>query len=339
MAIEIGHSSRLTTLDSLRGIASLMVVFYHFSTVYFQEFTNITSITTFSIGHFGVDLFFILSGFVIFMSIRNVRSTTEFIAKRIVRLYPSYWISLVITYLAISYFGLTPGRETTLKEAIVGLSMLQGFIGYPNVDTSYWSLRPEIVFYFFISIILFFNLLKNLDLAILIISCLLVLDSYFHFPLLFSRILNIPFCGYFFSGILFYKLYSGEKKWYYYSGIISFCIINSIISKHPYSLVVIPLIYIVFFLFLYQKLSFLENKYLVFMGTISYPLYLIHQNVGLVILVQIKKHFPNSNYLGGFIVAIFVVILLATIITKYLEPAVSKILRKVILRVPLKEIG
>jgi peptidoglycan/LPS O-acetylase OafA/YrhL len=324
--LQVNHG-RLQVLDSIRGISALMVVLYHFTTAYFMEFKHPYFPFQLSIGHFGVQSFFILSGFVIFMSIAHVNSAKEFIIKRIIRLYPSYWICLIITFAMVSYFGLSPMRETTFLQAAVGLTMLQGFILFPNVDPSYWSLRPELIFYFFMALILFFKLHKWLKPIMIIISSLLLLDYFTPLPLLISRALNIPFCAYFFSGIILFKIFKGETSLLNYLLLVGFCIINIIIEPHAYGYVVIPIIYSVFMLFAHKKINFFGNKYLVFLGFISYPLYLIHQNVGYVILTLFYKHLPQLPFVWSLLSALAFVFLLATLIAKYVEKPLTQMLR------------
>ena len=82
--------SRLAELDTLRGIAAIMVLLLHFG--------------IFKYGGAGVDLFFIISGFVIFMSIERSRNLKAFWRSRFVRLYPSYWLSIAIAVFSNKLF-------------------------------------------------------------------------------------------------------------------------------------------------------------------------------------------------------------------------------------------
>ena len=81
--------NRLQELDALRGVAALCVAFFHY--------TNGTFLynLVFKFGGTAVDLFYMISGFVIFLSVVNAASWKEFVKKRIARLYPTYWICLL----------------------------------------------------------------------------------------------------------------------------------------------------------------------------------------------------------------------------------------------------
>ena len=82
-----------------------------------------------------------------------------------------------------------------------------------------------------------------------------------------------------------------------------------------------------FYLFVYGKLKFLGNsKVLVFLGAISYPLYLIHENVGLIIINYFDTYFEMRNL--SIMIAIIISIVLAYVVTYYLEPPFNKIIKK-----------
>jgi len=94
-------NSRISVLDSFRGIAAIFVVIYHYTVKYSEIFigSNFEPLFLFVYGEFGVQLFFIISGFVIFKSVRNINSVIEFVFKRFVRLFPTYWFCLCLTFI------------------------------------------------------------------------------------------------------------------------------------------------------------------------------------------------------------------------------------------------
>lgn len=143
---------RLWVLDGLRGLAALAVVAYH----YLNRGPNLyhelgPSHAWIMWGQYGVQLFFIISGFVIFDSARE-STTWRFSANRVIRLYPAYWLAVILTFTVVTSFGL-PGRETTLPVALFNLTMLPGFFGIPYVDGAYWTLAVELTFYVAIALL------------------------------------------------------------------------------------------------------------------------------------------------------------------------------------------
>jgi len=98
------ESKRLQILDLLRFCAALGVMVYHLTFVPTfiaggALFDGLAEITRF--GFLGVDLFFMISGFVILWSADN-RTALEFAVSRVARLMPSYWVSMTITCIGLS---------------------------------------------------------------------------------------------------------------------------------------------------------------------------------------------------------------------------------------------
>src|ERR1043166_3463819 len=106
------ESGRIGAVDALRGVAALAVVLYHYTQRYgelaehgktdaaFAGQYPSTGTVWFHVpwGHFGVQLFFMISGFVILMTVMKVRSVGEFAVLRLARLYPAYWVACGLTF-------------------------------------------------------------------------------------------------------------------------------------------------------------------------------------------------------------------------------------------------
>lgn len=108
---------RIKELDSLRGIAALMVVLYHYTFRFHEKYSYsfLYDVFNFEYGHLGVELFFMISGFVIYMSIKNINSPLDFLKKRFYRLYPLFWLSLLFTSL-VMYFLPLPDTKQSLTQ-------------------------------------------------------------------------------------------------------------------------------------------------------------------------------------------------------------------------------
>jgi peptidoglycan/LPS O-acetylase OafA/YrhL len=134
--------NRFDPLDALRGIAALSVFLFHYTAKYREFFGHFFSEKLdFKFGFYGVSLFFIISGFVIFMTVNNVKNTSEFIYRRSLSLYPTFWICLLITFLGVNIGGLLPKLFTTWKNFFFNLTMfyrnLQMFTDIKDVDGAY----------------------------------------------------------------------------------------------------------------------------------------------------------------------------------------------------------
>jgi peptidoglycan/LPS O-acetylase OafA/YrhL len=163
-------NSRILVLDSFRGLAAVSVMLFHFTFLYNSIYNNLSIDFTFKYGFYGVQLFFMISGFVIFMSLNKVTSIKDFFYKRFIRLYPTYWICLIMTTLFIVLFPLHL-YSVTLKQFLGNLTMVQGLLKIDNIDGSYWSLLPELMFYLMMTIIIKFKLHNK------IIKCSLYEDN------------------------------------------------------------------------------------------------------------------------------------------------------------------
>jgi len=87
---------RLAQLDALRGVAALLVVGFHYTTRFDQLYGHAGEpLLSLPWGHYGVNLFFMISGFVIFMTLERTQRATDFVVSRFSRLYPAYWGALL----------------------------------------------------------------------------------------------------------------------------------------------------------------------------------------------------------------------------------------------------
>ncbi len=133
------HPNRLLELDALRGIACILVVFFHFNVNQPAAWHWV------NLGVGGVDLFFMISGFVIFYSLEKNHNAVDFFVARFSRLYPAYWVAVSIT----SALVLLNGGTIHLHDFLVNLTMLQGYFGVEDIDGAYWTLGIELLFLFF----------------------------------------------------------------------------------------------------------------------------------------------------------------------------------------------
>ena len=140
-------ADRLVEVDALRGVAALAVVLFHYTT----RFTDLYQpgaqpAVSFPSGHYGVNLFFIISGFVIFMTLEKTARPLDFVVSRFSRLFPAYWAAIFLTFSICHLLGL-PGKLVSTGTALANLAMLHGLFGVGHVDGVYWTLEVELLFY------------------------------------------------------------------------------------------------------------------------------------------------------------------------------------------------
>ena len=143
---------RLRHIDTLRGVAALLVVWLHasgnFSLVNPDAAHGwfVTIPGSFDVGHVGVVVFFLISGFVIPFSIdaRSHAPARAFLVKRFFRLFPAYWLSVPLAAAATFWIWKTAFAP---RELALNFAMLQVVFGARRAEGVYWTLPVEIMFY------------------------------------------------------------------------------------------------------------------------------------------------------------------------------------------------
>lgn len=146
-------NTRLAFVDTLRGVAVGVVLLQHSleqiiltqtTGAYEWALQDITGYY-FNLGRFGVVLFFFVSGFVIPNSFPDGPAPIrDFAISRFFRLYPTYWLSVL---LAVLILPITEQRTFSSSTILANLTMLQTFLNVPNLRTAYWTLAIELIFY------------------------------------------------------------------------------------------------------------------------------------------------------------------------------------------------
>jgi len=116
------NASRIVELDALRGLAALAVVAFHYTTLYGELYGHSTQPpVSFGFGNYGVHLFFLISGFVIFMTLERTRTAMDFVVSRFSRLFPAYWVAILMSAAVVYTIGMPSQRATRKKRLrIVG---------------------------------------------------------------------------------------------------------------------------------------------------------------------------------------------------------------------------
>jgi peptidoglycan/LPS O-acetylase OafA/YrhL len=350
-SLHVG-SPHFFALDALRGIAALAVVLLHAN-----ESFGFSGIPDFPSGYLAVDLFFLLSGYVIASAydsrLARGLSLSEFLKIRLVRLWPLYfigWVLSVIKYLIQLHVGAAPPSILTLAlESGLGLLMLPSptTIGLP-FDPLYflnpvaWSLFFELVVN---ALYAAFNRRLShqvlLGLLALFAGLIVGVDFYFGslnvgnvwstFMLGFPRAL-FPF----FLGVYLYRYQSVKPKipssWTYIAMVVIFFVLNFDPKEYrtAYDLCTDLLI----FPFLVYVASAIDSigiakRFSKMAGDISYAIYVIHMPVlalGAGVLKRIAPELLQSRTLGTTI--IFGLLLGCWLLDRYWDNPVRKFLNK-----------
>ncbi|MBF0510766.1 MAG: acyltransferase [Candidatus Omnitrophica bacterium] len=329
------NEGRIPELDVLRGLAALAVLCVHYTTSYTEEyFPPYPTLFDFSKGGYGVHLFFMISGFVIFMTLEKTKKPMDFFVSRFSRLYPAYWVAVIITFCSVRFFHLPlPLGDVTNKEALVNLTMFQEWFDMRNVDRAYWTLTVELSFYILMFVLFLKKGLKHIEwlgllwLMVMVVTSRLYWYGHIHMPMWIRHSQMLNYGHLFFAGILFYNLKNKGDVWYRYLG-LGLCLITGfLVRKHSADIYFEAAFFIIFFLFIRGYLSWLVMRPLVFLGTISYSLYLTHEYIGFIIIRYLFS--IKMNAWVCFLLPTACAIGLATTITYFIEkPAIKWIRRK-----------
>jgi peptidoglycan/LPS O-acetylase OafA/YrhL len=189
--------SRLIELDLLRFVAALAVVGHHLVGPDFAIYPIV------HLGSLGVELFFMISGFVVLWSAQG-KSGWQFACSRISRLYPTFWTALLIGVV----LALWSGARIPLRQVLGNATMFPGPLGVEYFDIVYWTLLREWLFYAVIFALIVGRQIRHFErwLAGWTLVCML----YALFPVserLFNLTLN-GYAPYFLIGCYLYAIYS-----------------------------------------------------------------------------------------------------------------------------------
>lgn len=292
----MSQKKRFTEIDALRGLAAIAVILFHYTTYYDGRFGHLKDgyIDWFWFGEYGVQLFFIISGFVIYMSIMRARSASDFAIKRSIRLYPSYMFAVVLTFIIVS-MSVMDDLKVGFGEALINMTMLQDFFtGIDRVDGVYWTLRVELTFYVLMGVLLLFGKAKHIMPVTLGWFAASVLIQVIHRTVdteLTSIIREYSIASFshmFIIGMMFYAIWQHGHRFRYHM-VIAMAVIYDIFFQSVENAMFTLLFIALFHLILAGRLKFLSSKVFVFFGTISYPVYLVHQNIGYVMINRMES--------------------------------------------------
>lgn len=316
---------RIAEIDALRGIAAIAVMLFHYTTRIAELYPmGEDAVFDFRHGHFGVNLFFIISGYVIFMTLHRTRQPMDFVVSRFSRLFPAYWFAVGLTFLVTYWLGL-PGKEVTIAEAVANLIMIHGFFRIPHVDGVYWTLEVELLFYAGMFALYRLGWLKHIHLAL---WSLLAVRLAYHFAAILggvelswtvSRFLILAQIPWFAIGVGIYLLLHPRESADSNRSIL--LVAGSLLTLATTASIAIALLTGLMAIVVYaaaaQKLPWLGNSVMVWLGAISYTLYLLHENIGWSVLLRLRDWGVPRDL--GIVLAIVLSLTLATLATKWVE--------------------
>ncbi len=271
-------NNRFAFLDILRFCGAFIVAFSHIAKPDIME-----NFPIFIGGGSGVIIFFLISGYIMPHVILRSRNIKNFLVKRCIRLFPL----LILT----AIYGLMRYSESeikieNIKLLILGLMLpIADFIKVPlilrGVD---WSLRLEFIFYILIAIIYFKNTFnfRTIIFCMILLSNVTIINHLHNGKYFDNRFVLINFI------LLGSLLYLIEKENFtnFKNNFITFLAFIFSISIFPLfkilnfnfllGLIFASIFFVFFYIIDHTKFKIKSNKFITFLGNISYPIYLLH---------------------------------------------------------------
>ena len=307
--MHLQNTRFIQSANYIRAFASLAVAQFHLGG---------KALPILNLGWLGVEMFFVLSGFIICWSIPinyDYKNTGKFLLKRIIRIEPPYIISISLVLL-ISYLN----NQLDLidwKNVLMHLGYLNPFFDKPFLSPVYWTLGIEFQFYILIAI-----------------SFPLIIRGYGNWLILGLAALSF-FCKFdgktiisyfplFAIGIFSYKL---KEKLIQKSNFYISIFILSALSIFTVGLLPTITALITSFL-LFADLP--KNKVIDELAKISFSLYLTHDIIGATFIHNFKLLIPNTILFKGltFIIALLLAILFSYLFFNFVEKPFLKLSKK-----------
>lgn len=212
IAVAQPVGARFDFVDGLRGVAALAVFFSHALPLVAPAFHDSVG-PYFYWGDWGVALFLMCSGFILPVSLERQGSLGRFWVRRAFRLYPLYWLSVVL----LALIGMGEPRQAlsgppseSLRILLANLTMFQAFLGIPHLITLYWTLTLELLFYLLLSLLFLLKLNARFSTPTLVLIVLaIVAELIIPLPFAFSYSTHLILV---LVGMVAYRHYSGTLR-------------------------------------------------------------------------------------------------------------------------------
>ncbi len=296
---------RLYAIDGIRLLAALMVAVHHYAgtnrvdqpgnAIWDRPASDImpTVFRFASYGWIGVEIFFVISGFVICMSCWG-RTPRQFFVSRVMRLYPAYWFAVLFT---TGVLMAVPGvwERLRLREVLLNLTMLQSGSGVVNVDGVYWTLWSELRFYLLFLVVVATGLTYR---KVVVFCCVwgaaAMLAPAAKFPLL-ELVANPDGAWYFIAGLALYLMHRFGQDLLLW-GILAMAWlmgqrelgqrIDEVehVSGWRGSVLIFTVFLLAMVAIALGATDRIRWKWLVTAGALTYPLYLMHYAAGTAVI-------------------------------------------------------
>lgn len=344
-------------LDGLRFVAALAVVAFHFTARrspawgVFQDVPGqLEPLGRWAAyGELGVPLFFVISGFVLLMTAWD-KDLLSFVASRVGRLFPAYWVAVVISAIVVlrlwpEEWSILAGRTITKPTALLNLTMVQSAFGTSDIDGPYWTLWYEVRFYALIAVLMLIGITRGRILAFATLWPVVGAIGATSKSALLNAVLMPQYSCYFAGGMLLYLIYRDGHDLGTWLLVGMQCVVGIAGSVPFYKAgqttmlsfgrsstllaVGIAACFGAVALVTLTGLATTRLRCLTFLGALTYPLYLVHENLGWYL---IHRLYPGFGPWASVLLAAAISLGVAVCIHLFVERPVAPRLRGSVVR-------
>jgi peptidoglycan/LPS O-acetylase OafA/YrhL len=335
-------SSRILELDALRALSAISLMLFHFTHVYSVKYGYTSDLGfEYSYGKYGVQLFFMLSGYVNAMTLLSKRQPLDFLASRSIRILPSYLIVLGLNLVLLTMMPFAAHGVYSWDQVLANLTMMPNLFGYECLEPVMWTLQVEILFYGILLAMFVSGAMDRPVRPLMLYMVLSVAGTWYldglasgagttlvTFTESVEQLLLLPYMPLFAMGMLIHQIRTGNGRlWQNLGGIIVATVVFHLIDKRDHNPAATILMLGLLAGSAYGRIPLLRTRPLVFVSAISYSLYLLHNNLGTAFIYYVNH--AGLPPVTCFVLVFLFVIVVSALATFYLERPISKAMRTV----------
>lgn len=337
----------LSHINSLRGIAILMVILVHTSQLF--SFNTSFENEIFAYGKMGVQLFFIASAYTLCLSShyreKEEKHLIKFYIRRYFRIFPIYYLGIII-YFSLNYFFKTT-EDYTLKNVFSNVFFIHGLIPSANntIVPGGWSIGVEMLFYLFFPFLFDFlssgkSLIKGIGIILISQIVLFYFQRKPNFDISFYNFNILNQISVFIIGILFFL--NKKRLTNVRFSTIAFILLTILAiyisannndykyKGYRFAFRIVPILSALSFCFLFiivENSKFINTLVLQKIGINSYSIYIIHFVPAFYLLPKMDGYF---NFILAYLFIIGASYFVSIVLNKYIEKPFVKLGSKLI---------
>lgn len=337
MVAERSETRRVNEIDALRFVAALAVVAFHYAfrghaadDMTVVDYPLLAPLAPY--GYLGVELFFMISGFVILMS-AGQGDARAFVISRTVRLFPAFWACATLTFVVELLWG-GPRYAPGVGQYLANLTMFNTFVGIESLDGAYWSLAVEMHFYLLVLALLLARRMAQVEGYMIGWLALSATAGWWgQLPGLWrlQEWLVTDFAPYFIAGALFFRIHNRGatgRRWALLAACLAVALpqefgraaaaeqhYHTALNRAAVAGLVLSCFGVMALVALRRTGAFGRRRWST-VGALTYPLYLLHQHIGYIAFNQLHGRVDPHLLFWG---TVLLMLVLAWLVNRQVE--------------------